>query len=96
MLGNPLTFFGFFVVAGGWVFLLFGVGADAQGFGTVYNLHTGSIANNVILLGYAMIVVGVLCEIGKAINGAPRDVLTETLPRLMPAPRVAEDETLWR
>ncbi len=48
------------IAAGGWIFLIGFAGADS-GFGPeVINLHKTAIANNIILLGYAVALWGVI------------------------------------
>lgn len=53
---------GIIIAIGGWVFLVAFTGADA-GYGReVVNFHSVAIANNVILLGYAVTLWGVIEE----------------------------------
>lgn len=66
---HPLSWIGVLVAIIGWAFLLFGSGidVDAYEFGvrSVFNLHKAAIAQNVIFLGYAMAISGVIAGVGK-------------------------------
>lgn len=71
-----LIIFGIVVAAAGWIFLLFGVGVDVSGGLTrsVVNLHSLSIASNVIYLGYVMTVVGTILELPERLWSKAREL----------------------
>lgn len=62
----------------GWLFLLGGVGVPA---GQVVNMHLLAIANNVILLGYALVIAGLLLRFLSRSRAEP-----VTAPPLQPSP----------
>lgn len=61
---------GALVAIGGWLFLLGGVSISSGGM-QVANLHLISIANNVIMLGYFLVVVGVIKAGIAQLSGSP-------------------------
>jgi hypothetical protein len=68
---------GILVAGAGWYFLLEGVGvAGVGGSGNIMNLHLAQIANNVIYLGYFLVLVGSVREgfsrIERYLAGMPR------------------------
>lgn len=61
MFTNPITMIGVAVVVFGWLMLGFGIGSDVSFDGRqVVNLHKIALAENVILLGYVLVVSGIL------------------------------------
>ncbi|WP_156419941.1 hypothetical protein [Aureimonas sp. N4] len=76
---HPLTFLGALIASAGWLFLLFGTGGGVDNsklerFGLenlsgpkIYNIHRGAIASQVIYLGYAVAIAGVISNVGKRI-----------------------------
>lgn len=69
---HPLTFLGAVIAAGGWVFLMLGTGAGGDEYASraVFNMHKGMIAENVIHLGYAVALAGVIASVGSQIRNA--------------------------
>lgn len=79
------------IVIAGWIMMFFftGIETESRVYGIrvpseVFNMHRAMIANNVILLGYVLVVVGFLYELlagsnGKVLNPAPAVAPTETV-----------------
>lgn len=61
--------FGVLIAIGGWAYLLGFVGVDTGYGNQVVNLHSLTIANNVILLGYAICIWGVLEAGFRSLSG---------------------------
>lgn len=86
---HPLTFLGVLVAIGGWLFLLFGTGVNTGEYAirSVYNVHLGTIAENVIHMGYAIAIAGVIANVGARIASdlpAKSDAV-DALPTVAPA-----------
>ena len=90
-----LVAIGVCIAAGGWIFLLAGVGVGVPSEGalgtpsSVVNLHGLSIASNLIYLGYFFVLIGVLNQL----LAKPKVEQQPAAAAHDPAPRVAEPAT---
>ncbi|WP_037317170.1 hypothetical protein [Ruegeria halocynthiae] len=73
----------------GWIFLIGFTGADTD-FGQVVNLHLVSIAENVILLGYALVLWGAIEQVGDKVTARINVGADSTPTKTKPTERTSE------
>ena len=69
MFSHPMSLLGIFISGAGWLFLTTRVGVSSALLPReIVNIHSMTIAENVIYLGYVMIIVGVISDGLKALT----------------------------
>ncbi len=61
MFSHPVSFVGYAITIGGWVWLAFGVSSGTEVLGRqIVNVHSIAIAQSIVALGYAISIAGIV------------------------------------